>query len=108
MILSQPVRDRELIEVARALVGYVARGQLETIAEDARQLDPDFLGATFGRKHPLANPERRAVANVLAVAAPQLGDPVTDLVLMKSVDRAQHAQDFPGAAIRVRTSHSSG
>lgn len=90
MIVSQRVRYRALIEFARSLVRRIAGRQLEAIAEDARELDPDPLGAAFGGHYPRTNPERRTVANVLAVPAPELGDPVADLVLMKSLDRALH------------------
>ncbi len=59
------------------------------IARGTREFAADVRGATFGGEDPGAEGPGRVVADVLGVAALQVGDPVGLLVLVESDDFVQ-------------------
>ena len=67
------------------------------VAADAVQLDAESGGASFWRGNPWAYLPRRIVANVLAVPALQLGQPMPFVILVKSNDRLIHVVIPSGA-----------
>ena len=68
----------------------------------ARQRLSHPPGAPFRRRHPLPHLPGRVVPHVLAVAALELGDPVSLLVLMEAGDPALHGQEFPAFHVWIR------
>jgi len=68
----------------------LALGGLAPIAANAVELAAEPAVAALGRHGPRPELKRRLVPDVLAVAARELGDPVTGVVPMEPDDRALH------------------
>jgi hypothetical protein len=89
---AQARRERVGVEGAGGASEDEPLGELEAVAERALERRPEATGSTGAGGGPLPGPDRRTMADVLAVEARQLGDPVALVVLVEPLDPALHRQ----------------
>ena len=94
VIREESRRHGVFIEVGRPLIRHETSRQFEPIATHAVKLGSEKGGPSFGSQHPFAHLERRLMAHVLPMAATEIRDPVSPLVLMECLNLALHTRQL--------------
>ena len=94
VIREESRRHGVFIEVGRPLIRHETSRQFEPIATHAVKLGAEKAGPSFGSQHPFAHLERRLMAHVLPMAATEIRDPVSPLVLMECLNLALHTRQL--------------
>lgn len=90
---AKPWRQRLSIERTRSPNDYEVARKLRTITQRAVQLAADTLAPLDVVEHPCPVVKRRSVADVLAMQARQLGDPVAHVILAEGGDPSTHRRN---------------